>query len=176
MLQVYPTPSKEAYPKTNVFSQVFPSWSEFFTLLRGRGEGTSQIPSLQGVALSTGSRGGRALAKRSRIILGINAEVAIPPLHTHPRFAPSFPSPNDDQSQVKGLRAGGWVSEGLLLEQRSWRASSLLRALTSTFNIHTHCRTHTPAHTPVNILGMPRSRAAPAAALLQPPGNRQAAT
>lgn len=75
--------------------------------------------------------------------LQINAEVAIPPLpHPHAHFAPSFSSPNDDQNQVKGPRAGGSVSKGLLLEPRE-PALSCAHLQTHL----TYTRTHSQAHT-----------------------------
>lgn len=131
-----------------------------------------------GVEPSTGGRGGRALAERSEESRGPTRKSRS---HPHPRtaaFTPSFPSPNADQSQGKGPRAGGWVSEELRLEPR---ACSLLRALSGTFNIHTHCCAHTHAQTQTltnthtltcTDLTPPRGRAAPAVSLLQAQGKR----
>ena len=85
--------------------------------------------------------------------------------HTHTLFASSFPSPNDDQSQVRGLTIGDSVSKGLLLE--------LLASEHTHRNTRgrAHTDSHKYAHTPMHTLGTPRGRAAPAASLLRPGEN-----
>lgn len=65
--------------------------------------------------LQRGKVSGKEILKSLRM----NAEVSVPPLPHHAHFAPSFSSPNDDQNQVKGPRAGGSVSRELLLEPRA---------------------------------------------------------
>lgn len=151
------------------------------------GEGKPQRHLLFRVAPPTGSGGGRARAKSLPDPRG-SRDPALPTPqhrqnHTHTGSAPSFPSPDRDQSQVKGLRAGGRGSAELLSEPRAPRACSPLRALTAPLP-HAHCRAHARAqgdihpHTRarVHASGTPRGPAAPAPPLLQPPGNGQAAT
>lgn len=93
-LEVYPVPSKEAHAQTNAFSRVFPSQNLTGDVwgMEIRAGSLTDTLSL-GVAPSTGSRGGRALAKRSRRVSGTNAEVAIPPPPAHSRLYSFLPLP-----------------------------------------------------------------------------------
>ena len=107
------------------------------------------------------------------VLMSIGGELPTWPHHprarararTHTLFASSFPSPNDDQSQVRGLTTGDSVSKGLLLE--------LLASEHTHRNTRgrAHTDSHKYAHTPMHTLGTPRGRAAPAASLLRPGEN-----
>jgi hypothetical protein len=119
---------------------------------------------------SAGSRGGRALAKRSLKISGIKTHAISPPAPPTP-FAPSFPSPTDDQIQVKlqgGFPRGfGW--------SRAPPAPARSRAHSQGAYAHTdsHAHTHTLART---HLAPREAEPRPPHLSLWSPGSRQAAT
>lgn len=92
-LEVYPTPSEEAHAQTTAFSRVFPPQNLTGRAGRGGRAGSLTDTLSLGVAPSTGSRGGRALAKRSRRVSGTNAEVVIPSPPAHSRFYSFLPLP-----------------------------------------------------------------------------------
>lgn len=118
-----------------------------------------RYPLFEGCALA-GSRRGRALAKRSRRVSEISPDS--PPQHTqtHTRFAPSFPSPTDDQIQVKGPRAAGSVSKGFRCSRAPSapaRSCAHSQALT-----HAQTRAHSDSHTHMHTLGTAHRSAPPA--------------
>ena len=133
-----------------------------------------RYPPFRGFALQQAAERGGLWRRCGRSLdehRGGIANLAPPPTsararaRTHTLFASSFPSPNDDQSQVRGLTTGDSVSKGLLLE--------LLASEHTHRNTRgrAHTDSHKYAHTPMHTLGTPRGRAAPAASLLRPGEN-----
>lgn len=113
-----------------------------------------RYPPFRGFALQQAAERGGLWRRCGRSLdehQGGVANLAPPPTsasartHTHTLFASSFPSPNDDQSQVRGLTIGDSVSKGLLLEllasepPTETRADARTQTLT---NMHTLPCTH----------------------------------
>lgn len=149
LFQVSPPPSKEAHTKASAFSQVSIYFGRDFTRVRwgpGRNGQPRRYPLLRGFALDWQQRAAspsKGIPKRLGDERGSSDPTAP---NTHMVLAPSFPSPDDDRSQVKRPRA-----EGRFPRDFCWSPASLLAPA------HTH--RHTDMHT--HTLGTPTGWAAP---------------